>query len=255
MLQSSVASKLLFLCLAASLACFATVTASKMIFDKEAWVPFHYQEHEAYQAGYSKELPSCGDNFFSLAAVEKEAACFDTLIRLNASELDCLPECVESWRFNGVECETELINLQVKLADPIIEAAKNGTMKKKERDLVEAMLLQVGINGTAPGFLSTEEKAKEFFSSKENLEELTYFWPSQEEADEYVTDHKMFDRAGCRCCQSIHDQQRIIFSECWIPAHVSCIDSSFGLLEVDRNANSDWLIHPARYVSCRLDPV
>lgn len=179
--------KSLLLCSALGLAIFSTtITASTVEFDKEAWIPLHYKEHEALQSGYSEELPSCGDNFFSLPAVEKEAACFETLYKLNTSEPGCLPECVESWRFNGLDCETELINLQVNLATQIMEAARNGTMEERERELVESMLLQLEINGTAPGFLSTEEKAKEFFSSKENLDDLEYVWPTQEEADQFV---------------------------------------------------------------------
>lgn len=185
--------KLLFL----SLVCLAVVNASTEEFDTKAWIPLHFKEHEALQSGYSEELPSCGDNFFSLLAVEKEAACFNAFSKVNGSQLDCLPECNESWVFNSLDCETELINLQVNLAAPIVEAAKNGTMEQRERDLVEAMILQLNINGTAPGFLSTEEKAKEFFSSKGNLEIFEYLWPTQEDADQYVL--------GVKACLAAED--------------------------------------------------
>ena len=53
--------------------------------------------------------------------------------------------------------------------------------------LVEAVVLQAGTNGPAPGVLSSEEKiSKDLSSSEDNLEKSTYFWPTQEGADEYV---------------------------------------------------------------------
>jgi len=174
----------------------ATAQDAPESFDRQAFINDHFKVHQTLQKIFPADLPSCSDNFFSVEAVEKELACFQSYPEdLNGQVFSCTPECIETVNFNGIDCEADLIALDSNLRSRTLDSAKNGTMDAKDRELIEAYILEVAsqspdINGTEPGFLSTRTKAKQFFSDERNYALLEEILGTEDEDQQFLKEAK-----------------------------------------------------------------
>ena len=168
-------------------------------FDRQAYISDHFKYHEDLQQNFAADLPSCKESFYSIQTVEKETDCLESIIAAgdNSTNFLCTPACFESLSLTGLECETELTALQAKERRELLERARNGTLDAKARENIEAVILEIAssqdpsINVTGPGFLSTPEKAKEFFSDDDNyalLEDIGVSFDNEDQ--EYLREAK-----------------------------------------------------------------
>lgn len=163
-------------------------------FDKQAFINDHFKYHENLQRDFTADLPSCEESFYSIQAVEKEADCLESGLATedNSTDFVCTPACFESLRFIGLECESEVAALELNLKSRVLENARNGTLDAKDRELVEAYIFEFAsqvpdiIPGTKPGFLSTQTKAKEFFSDNDNYALVEDIMNTEDGIQEYL---------------------------------------------------------------------
>ena len=164
------------------------------VFDKQAFIKDHFKYHEGLQQNFTADLPSCKESFYSIQAVEKEADCQESEFATGDSSavFFCTPACFESLRFNGIECESEEAALELNLKSRVLENARNGTLDAKDRQLVEAYIFEFASQvpdifpGIKPGFLSTQTKAKEFFSDNDNYALVANIMNTEDGTQEYL---------------------------------------------------------------------